>query len=129
MEVSEQHVRGSMEGLVVGALKSVAFNRRAGQGARLGYQVFDVLMGNVECVVVEQLIDPEQEIQQGAEPCEPGIAEQQLDEFVRRADSAVDTFVRMLLRHNQRAIEREEALVYVQHGAAQGIGMSNRIGW
>jgi hypothetical protein len=38
--------------------------------------MFDVFIRDVEGVVIEELIDPEQEIQHGAEPCEPGIVEQ-----------------------------------------------------
>jgi len=111
LEVSEHHFRGSMEGLVVGALVSVALNRRAGQGSDLGHKVRDDLRGDVKRVIVQELIDPEQEIQQGTEPCEPGIAEHQMDEFVRRVDAAVYAFVGEALRYNQRAIERREFLV------------------
>ena len=64
VEVGEHHFRGSIEGLVVGALESVALDRRAGQGAHLGHKVFDIFMGDVKRVVVQELIDPEQQIQQ-----------------------------------------------------------------
>jgi hypothetical protein len=73
--------------------------------------VRDDLRGDVKRVIVQELIDPEQEIQQGTEPCEPGIAEHQMDEFVRRVDAAVYPFVGEALRYNQRAIERREFLV------------------
>ena len=78
----------------------------------------DDFRGNLKRVVVQELIDPEQQIQQGAKPCEPGIAEHQLDQLICGADAAVDTFVGESLRHNQRAIERHEFLVNLQHGAA-----------
>lgn len=129
MEMGKHHIGGSVERLIVGALEPVSLNRRAGQGAYLGYKVHDVFMGDVEHVVVQELIDPEQQIQQGAEPCEPGIVEHQLDEFVRRADAAVDAFVGELLRHNQRAIERQESLVYLQHHAAQRVWVGSLSGW
>ena len=58
LEVGEHHIRGSMGGLVVGALESVALNRRVGQGAYLGHKVFDVFLGDVKRVVVQELIDP-----------------------------------------------------------------------
>ena len=107
--MSEHHFRGWSEGLVVGALESVALDRRAGQGADLGSKVRDDFRGDVKRVVVQELIDPEQQIQQGAEPCEPGITEHQLDEFVRRVNTAVDAFVGESFRQNQRAIERRES--------------------
>ncbi len=129
LEVGEDHFRGSIESLVVGALESVALDRRAGQGAHLCHKVFDIFMGDVKRVVVQELIDPEQQIQHGAEPCEPGIVEHQLDELVRRADAAVDAFVGELFRHNQRAIERQEFLVYLQHGEAQMVSVGSWIGW
>ena len=52
-EMGEYHIRGSLERLVVGALESVALNRRAGHGAHLGHKVFDVFMGDVKRVVVQ----------------------------------------------------------------------------
>ena len=54
LKVGEHHIRGSIEGLVVGALESIAFNRRAGQCAHLGHKVFDVFMGDVKRVVVQE---------------------------------------------------------------------------
>jgi hypothetical protein len=60
VEVGEHNFRGSIEGLVVGALESVALDRRAGQGAHLSHKVFDIFMGDVKRVVVQELIDPEQ---------------------------------------------------------------------
>src|SRR5262245_427073 len=110
LEVREHHLRSSIEGLVVGALESVAVDRWTCQGSRLCHKVFHVFMGDVKGIVVEELIDTEQKIQQGGEPCEPGILEQQLDEFVRRADTSVDALVSVLFRHNQCAIQREEFL-------------------
>ena len=118
VKVGEHHFRGAIEGLVVGALESVALDRRAGQGAHFGHKMLDIFIRDVEGVVVEELVDPEQEIQHGAEPCEPGIVEHQLGEFVRRANAAVDAFVGESLRHNQGAIERQEFPVYFQHGVA-----------
>ena len=59
VEVREHHFRGSIEGLVVGALESVALDRRAGQGTDLGHKVFDVFMSDVKRVVVQELLDPE----------------------------------------------------------------------
>ena len=56
VEVGEHHIRGSIEGLVVGAFESVALDRRAGQDAHLGHKVFDVFMGNIKRVVVKELI-------------------------------------------------------------------------
>ena len=129
VEVGEDHFRGSMEGLVVGALEPIALDRRAGQGAHLGHKVFDVFMGDIKRVVLQEAIDSEQQIQHGTEPCKPGIAEHQLDELVRRADAAVDAFVGELLRHNQRAIERQKFLVHLQHGEAQMVSVGSRIGW
>ena len=76
LEMREHHIRGTIEGLVVGALKSVAVDRGAGQGAHFGHKMLDIFIRDVKGVVVEELIDPEKEIQHGAEPCEPGIVEQ-----------------------------------------------------
>lgn len=65
-----------MQGFIVRALESVAFERWASQGTYFDQKIFDVDRGDFECVVVQESIDPEQQIQQGAEPGEPGIAEQ-----------------------------------------------------
>ncbi len=106
VEVGEHHFRSAIEGLVVGALESVALDRRAGQRVHFCHKVFDVFLGDVKRVVVQELIDPEQQIQHRAEPCEPGVVEHQLDELVGRADAAMDAFVGELFRRNQCAIER-----------------------
>ena len=60
VEVGEQDFRGSIESFVIGALESIALDRRTGQGAHLGHNVFDVFMGDVKRVVGQELIDPEQ---------------------------------------------------------------------
>lgn len=74
--MGKQHFRRPMQGFIVGALESVAFERWASQGTCLGQKIFDIARGDIECVVVQESIDPEQQIQQGAEPCEPGIIKQ-----------------------------------------------------
>jgi hypothetical protein len=52
VKVGEHHIRGSLEGLVVGTLESVPFKRRAGQVAHLGHKVRNVFMCDVKRVVV-----------------------------------------------------------------------------
>jgi len=123
LEVSEDHFRGSIESLVVGALESVALDRRAGQCVHFSHKVCDDFRGHFKRVVVQELIDPEEQIQQGAEPCEPGIAKEQISKSVRGVDAAVDTFVGESFRRNQGAIERHQPLVDLQHGAAKRVSV------
>ena len=60
MEVGKHYFRRSIENLVVGALESISLDRWADQGAHLGHKVRDIFMGDVNRIVVQELIDPEQ---------------------------------------------------------------------
>ena len=77
VEVGEHHFRGSIEGLIVGAFESVALDRRVQQETGFVEQVVDVLFHDIEGLIVQQMVDPDQNVRQGVQPGEPGVLQHQ----------------------------------------------------
>ena len=72
MKMGEYDFGGALKGFIIGPFESVAFGRWPGQAAHFGNKMRDVFIGNVKGLICQELIDSQQEIQDGAKPGKPG---------------------------------------------------------
>jgi len=119
MEVGEHHLRGSLEGLVVGTLESVAFDRGLQQETDLLKQVVDVFFRGIESFVVQQVVDFDQDVRQGVQPGEPGVLQHQLEEQFGRADVPMNVLVGLLFCRNEFQVQCQKLSAQVQQPMAK----------
>ena len=91
-------------------------------------EMLNVVIGDVAAVILEELIDPDQEIGNGMKPCEPGIALQQFEQAVHRSNRPVDAFIGLLFGNDERPVKPDEAFSDREDCAPEGIHWNERGG-
>lgn len=114
--MGEDHIGGPLESFVIAAGESIALNRWAEQGADFCQHEFDVDDG-VLLLVVQQLIDPNDQLRERMEPGEPAIVQDQLEELAGRIHTTVNAFVSHTLRFDERFVQ-------VQEGSSQRLNLA-----
>jgi hypothetical protein len=116
--MSQDNVRRSMERFIVGPFESVSLDRWVQQVLDLGDHVSHVLVGNLERVVLEKMVDSYQEVGDGMEPREPGIVLEQVEKGLNGLYRSADSFIGGLLRDNECAMQTHQTFTDRQHGPA-----------
>src|SRR5262245_44847554 len=124
----KHHIGSPIQRFIVGPFKSFTFHRGMEENIDFLKEMFDVVIGDVAAVILEELIDPNQQIGDGMKPCEPGIALQQFQQAVHGLNRSVDAFVSLLFGNDERAVKPDEALADRKDRAPAGIDWNERGG-
>ena len=127
-KMREDDIRSPIQRFIVGPFEAFAFDRRMEQSVDLVKKMLHIVIGDFATVILQQVINPYQQIGNRVEPGKPGVLLKQLKQLVHRLNRTTNALIGQLLGNDEGAMKADEAFPDAKDRAPARIDRNQRCG-